>query len=438
MSMNPEFRRNLWLEVTKPRLVGMPAVLGAVLFLAYLMPGARPLDTMVGASLALFGVIVMLWGTRLASESVVSEVRDRTWDSQRMSSIGPWAMTWGKLFGSTAYTWYGGILCLAAYLVLAIGDAKDRPLITMALFASAGLYGQATAILVSMQAIRKERRYDRSMASAFFVVGIAVSWIVISLSVSASYPVTWFGMDFSNKDFVLLTVLAFLGWTVWGIYRLMRAELQMHNGPFVWLAFTCFIAFYFSGFVSDPEPAIRINTGFAVAFIVTLFLTYAMALSERKDPVAYRRLIILYERRDWARLAHGLPCWTVTLLPVFAAAFGMFLTALPNTPLTWTATGYRFFIVASFLFLLRDLGLLLYLNFTKSPKRADMFFVLALAMLYGVIPGIMKGLDLDLLAALFWPMWDQYSSTALPAAAVEALLVMTLLVKRWKGLYADA
>ena len=33
MHINPEFRRNLWLELTPSRLVGMPLVLGVFFFL---------------------------------------------------------------------------------------------------------------------------------------------------------------------------------------------------------------------------------------------------------------------------------------------------------------------------------------------------------------------------------------------------------------------
>jgi hypothetical protein len=436
MNINPEFRRNLWLELTRYRLAGMPAVLGAVLFLAYLMQEQFH-NALTTTPPVLFGIIVMLWGMRLASEAVVSEVRDRTWDGQRMSSIGPWSMTWGKLLGSTVYTWYGGIICLLAYAALTAGDPKVTTMNTIALLASAGLLGQAAALLVSMQAIRKERRYNRSQAAAFFVLGLAVSWIILSIAFSSSSSYVWFGAVFQHRDFVLISILVFLGWSVLGIYRLMRSELQMRNGPFVWLAFTCFIAVYFSGFIGNAEPSDPVNNGFAIAFAVTIILTYVMALSERKDPVAYRRLLASYGRRDWTRVLHELPCWAVTLPPVMVAGCGMFLTAMPNPALVRSAAGYRMFIVASLLFLLRDLGLLLFFNFVKNPKRADMFFVLSIVMLYGVIPGIMEGLRLKSMAALFWPMWNQFSLAGIVSGGVEAILVMSLVVKRWKGLYSS-
>jgi hypothetical protein len=72
----------------------------------------------------LFVVIVVLWGTRAAAQSIVGEIRDKTWDLQRLSAIGPWEMVWGKLFGSTLLMWFGGAICLVpivAYTSKAFG-----------------------------------------------------------------------------------------------------------------------------------------------------------------------------------------------------------------------------------------------------------------------------------------------------------------------------
>ena len=61
----------------------------------------------------LYFFFTVLWGTRNAALSVVGEIRERTWDSQKLSSIGPAEMVWGKLFGATVQNWFGGLLCLA-------------------------------------------------------------------------------------------------------------------------------------------------------------------------------------------------------------------------------------------------------------------------------------------------------------------------------------
>ncbi|MGD8642238.1 MAG: hypothetical protein PVG89_16490, partial [Gammaproteobacteria bacterium] len=124
--MNPEFQRNVWLELTPHRVVSMPAVLVAVFFLVYLIAGDRYPDPLRITAMTIFFLLTLLWGSRLAGEALVNEVQDRTWDQQRMSSISPWSMSWGKLFGSTVFTWYGAAICLLAYFIAAIQSGEQE------------------------------------------------------------------------------------------------------------------------------------------------------------------------------------------------------------------------------------------------------------------------------------------------------------------------
>jgi hypothetical protein len=165
MRVNPEFRRNLWLELSPQRLIGMPMVLGALFLLAFTLSGKRFGEDVAKMALFLFGVLAIVWGTKLAGESVVTEIRDRTWDGQRMSVIGPWAMTWGKLFGSTVFPWYGSLLCLFVYAVAAPFKPGTDIFKTVLVMAGAGLAGQAVALLASLLAIRRDRRFSRSQAA---------------------------------------------------------------------------------------------------------------------------------------------------------------------------------------------------------------------------------------------------------------------------------
>ncbi len=154
MSINPEFRRNLWLELTPSRLVGMPVILGTLLYLAYLLDNEQYAESVANTALILFGLLAVLWGTRLASEALITEIRDHTWDSQRMSVIGPWSMTWGKLLGSTIYPWYGALLCLLVYITSqpSLGLSVIE---TVVLMVASGLLGQAIGLLSSLQATGK-------------------------------------------------------------------------------------------------------------------------------------------------------------------------------------------------------------------------------------------------------------------------------------------
>src|SRR5512135_855823 len=129
---NPEFKRNLWLSFSTHRLIGMPALL-ALTFMAVAMADFR--DEVAGslytASIALFIFIVWLWGARNANATIVDELRDKTWDQQRMSALEPWTMTWGKLLGSTSFNWYGGLMCVVVIATSGFAAAKPDVLTTL-------------------------------------------------------------------------------------------------------------------------------------------------------------------------------------------------------------------------------------------------------------------------------------------------------------------
>ena len=46
----------------------------------------------------------------------------------------------------------------------------------------------------------------------------------------------FWGLELALFTAALLSLLAFAGWAAIGVYRLMRAELQVRNPPLAWLA----------------------------------------------------------------------------------------------------------------------------------------------------------------------------------------------------------
>ena len=76
--MNPELRRNLWLELSTHRLIAMPVVLAAVFILTYAFKSgslalgdAAASSAVADVALVAYGLIVVLWGGRLAAGAVV-------------------------------------------------------------------------------------------------------------------------------------------------------------------------------------------------------------------------------------------------------------------------------------------------------------------------------------------------------------------------------
>lgn len=436
MIVNPEFRRNLWLELTPYRLAGMPAVLATVFLLAYLLADRQFGDGVATAAVMLFLLLAGLWGTKLTSEAVVAEIRDHTWDGQRMSVIGPWAMSWGKLLGSAIYPWYGALLCLAVYALAAeLPTAQTAKMVV--LLAGAGLFAQALGLLVSLLAIRKDRRYSRSQATAFFIIGIAVAMPLFAEILGHKTLVEWYGQSLVRLDFLLLSLLVFLAWTVSGIYRLMRTELQLKNTPWLWCLFLLYLAGYLAGFIDAtqgvwPDGVVADRRFFAFGLMIAA--TYGMAFTEGKDPVAFRRLLTDFQNRQWRLALEACPLWLATFPLVLLAGVGLLATGFHGIERGPFAT----FVLAVICLLCRDLGLLLFFNLGRNPKRADWLTLLCLGLLYWIIPQILVTLDFDLLSGLFWPRWDLPPVLILGAAIVEAVLVGWLLIRRWRAAVVTA
>jgi len=239
--MNPEFQRNLWLELPSHRLVAMPAVLVLVFFGAWLAGGS---PSFAGAAQILIALLLIVWGSRLAAEAVLAEVIGHTWDSQRMSALGPWEMTWGKLLGSTVFMWYGCAWCVAAFIFSPHGD-----LTLLVRLLLAGLEAQALALLLSTVLIRGEPtslRFQVTIAQTVTVV-LVLPFLFYTLF-NRPPTVHWYGFIIPFDVFVTVFQLAFIGWTILGAYQMLRTALQYSSGSLTWLMFVVFGVAFIAGF----------------------------------------------------------------------------------------------------------------------------------------------------------------------------------------------
>lgn len=443
--MNPEFRRNLLLELTLHRLVAMPLIL----LLIYAAAGLGSYDRLV-SDLAWYAMMVLLvlWGTRLAADAVLGEVTARTWDSQRMSAIGPFAMSWSKLLGSTVYVWYGAILSIPAFLYAA-NDFRDL----LAVLAT-GLMAQAVALIVSLlvQRQRPERLRFQVTASQLFGVGAGIAyWSVLSdgiLWFRRYDDVHWYGLTAGYSDFMQLSGLAFLAWACFGIYRLMRAELQFRSWPVGWTCFVLFCAVYVGGF-SPPEFQLRHVTDgdrtgvetllrLLAAFTVVVGLVWAGAYAEPKGFVRLRRWGDALRLRDPRHFLETTPGW----LPGILAALVLCLVTLA----VWSLSAdVRYamnsvagmgslgaFATALVLFLLRDIGVIYFLTLDARKRRAHLTALVYLVVLYVLFPVVLAAADWEDVLPAFLPHAKGDPLVILLPVLVQVGIVGALLALRWQ------
>ena len=421
--MNPEFLRNLWLEATPFRLV----LIAGILLLLFSATGAVPgIASTQSAALAAYWFFVVLWGTRSAALSVVGEIRERTWDSQKLSAIGPVEMVWGKLLGSTIHNWFGGLICLP-FIVLPM--VQKQGVVAAVLYAvilvALGVFAQATALLSSLVLIRRQTGNWRLDTFLCQVAGILAAFAYYTLwSSSDAYArstggtVSWWGHDFNLGAFHLASLLLFCGWVLMGCWRAMRAELRFTNGPFVWLGWLAYMALYQAGFESllgglaaadkysavvDPAGHIAVKLGLAGGAL--LMSTYSMAFLEPKDPVRLRWLAEQVRAGRLYKAFLALDAWMLSLGAtlvvgiVLAGWLAASRGAIDGMPLP----SLVFPVLALLGLLVRDVAMFVLMRAIAGGK-GDFAALAVLGALYLLVPIILHGAELDGAAFFFVPL----------------------------------
>jgi hypothetical protein len=443
--MNPELQRNIWIELTPRRVILMAAVLGLA-FLAFSLAGGRG-GLYVAAEYAFYGIVVV-WGARDAAQAVVGEIRDRTWDGQRLSALSAWEMTWGKLIGATAYVWFGGIICLVA--LIGVASVEKGPLAAftdLCYYLSLGLMAQAVAFFASMLAVRRRQTHSRFDIFFFQLAGVIAAGLVwwvwhTALPGGALAPdkpiaiefIGWWGLTLDARPFYLASMLVFLLWTFAGCHRLMRTELMSANSPAVWTGFVAFMAAFVAGFDSwllpdanlpQPEPvAMRL----AVAAAVCAVLTYLAILFEPKDRVLYRWLGDTLKQGKLGAAIARLQAWIVSYGATLGLAVALIarVTSVPSAP--ENPAQLVPLIVSGLGFLTRDVGIFLAFALFPGRRRGDLAAVVVLILLYGIAPWLAASLGLIESAAFFYPSPTTQPWLGPAIAWGEALLAIVLAV----------
>jgi hypothetical protein len=424
VSANPELRRNLWLEATPARLVLIPIIVGGLTFLAFVSDGHRLGAATALLSLVSLGVLTWGWGAHLASESVLVELRGRTWDWQRMSGLGGWSLTWGKLAGATAPAWYGAAFCLLVYALATPGDPDGKGWMA-ALVVLVGVLVQAGAFFAALHAASRGRVATRGQSSLYLVGGaLVVLQLVTGLARSSRFA--WYGLAPTPLEFGTLSAGVFAAFVVVGAWVRVRRELRLRTLSLAWPAFLLFVMLWAAGFAhaGTAEGGARP----LVAFLVAVAATWLTALLEPKDPVALRRLVHAARDGRWRTLAEELPPWLLALPFVLGAWLAV---AVAPGPILDGKGSVHLLSAAIVLFLVRDLAVIVWLSLGPRPRRADLLAVVLLAVGYVLVPLVLSASGLRGLAAVLFPD-PEHAALSAVAAPIQAVLALALLAARWR------
>jgi hypothetical protein len=436
LTFNPELQRGIWLELTPTRLISMP------LILALLLGGAdsiRGPEDAVGFAKAIVWLLLVLWGSRLAAESIDVEVAGRTWDLQRLSAQKPLALTLGKLFGGTIFVWYGAALCLG---VVALLQPAELPKILWSSL-QGGLTAQSTAMFIALVLNRFGRQGRRPHTTFAQVVGIFAVWQNGPLSVVGRVSPTleqtsivWYGHALPG----LLTVIEILSvaWLIFGAMRIVRRELGFVDGPLGWSLYTLYAIFLAAGFVPHASqgpsagwedrfvPLAGILASQSLAGFISVTLTYLAVLAVPVSRADLRKLSVAYAMRDWRAVWRNLPVWVPSAIA--ATIVVLALTAkLAASGITHSGALMPF---AALGFLARDIALIYLLRLTYRG-RTVMALVVMFLLLYGVLPFLLGHLPGGFAMSLFYPGFYPGLSRAL-IPWIEAAFAIAAVLRIWR------
>lgn len=432
--MNAELRRNLWIELSTHRLLAMPVALALVLAFAHAVSDAPWHGVALTAAWIAAGFLGV-WGARAAAESVGDEMRARTWDAQRLSALGPWDMTWGKLFGSTAFAWYGGLISLAVVLATAPADWRYPALKIAALIVAVSVLGQAAAGLAGLAAARKGHSRGGLVGLWLLVLLLVLAGPAAGLASTLESGVRWWDRPYDTVDFALASAACFAAWAVFGFYRAMCTELQVRTTPWAYTAFNAFLTAYLAGFwhASAAQPASALNALLVCGLVVTGTLTYLQLFAEPTGVIVFRRVQVRFDRGELRRALEELPCWPVSLA---LAAIASALIALlfdahgdPGQPLYGASVAA----IPAFFLLARDAGMFLVFAFARQPRRIEAAALFYLVLLYGIVPGLLQVAGLQAVAELVLPPIFTSPGKATVVAAAQAAIAAALVAWRWRA-----
>jgi hypothetical protein len=464
VNINPEFRRNVWVQFTWMRLLAAPllTLIACYVFLLFFSPAwLQRVAEFVGGTL-----IIGLWGTRRVADSLAEEVSDGTWEGQRMSGLGAWQMTWGKLIGSASFVWYCGLIALAVVLwasnrAEALGQPVRPPLAIAFNMLLGGLTAQAAAFAMSLILMRKAAQFRRLTITLAQTCGFLI-YVAVGNQGMREAPGGRFsssglggggfggGLDLTAlpgagsplSDFgrMLLVAIA-CGWTVVAAYRLMRTELQYRSLPWVWTAFVAFILIWTTALAdgTDVAPALL------PAFCAMVLLTYLSFFADYRDPVRYRWALVGLRQGKWFEVVSAVPWWLISFVVAAALALtiswsspapgdlGMGEDARPVVAMLALARQrLPESLLLVVLFMLRDLLVLLWLSCSPWRAKADVAGIIYLLLVYCPLAAILWVAGGQYLLPVVLPIASGTPAVDYVPIAIELAFAAFLFYARWR------
>ncbi|MCZ2406521.1 MAG: hypothetical protein LC097_07290 [Burkholderiales bacterium] len=430
---NPELQRQIWLN-WRASVVGWSLLLTAlVLALPLVLSPERERMTNLGiiATLGLW-IATCLYGSVLAGRSLSEELRDNTWDWQRLSAITPWRMAWGKLLGAALPAWlYAALFATVVLFVASPWEALTGQSLGWHTVAPALLWGLALQVW-SMNASLLDWHTGRSAAGRrrhAFVLAALVIWL--GFGVWTSYrdkhaiATIWWGWETDNLGLSYLAGVLALGLGLLAVWRQLCQRLDVATLPWAWPLGLALLGSFIAGLMGSTLVT-WLKYVMLTALLASAFIALQHMARHARD---WRQTSWCAQHGRWRNALQALPLWPVSWLMALLAA--LTLTALP----TKYEDGWGGLLLC--LQLLRDALLLTgFALLGKRYKSPMAVFVITWLAITLVLPLLVHGLGGDAASDALVPLRillkpsDSWSPLSQPVAWT-AMGVHLLLAAAW-------
>jgi hypothetical protein len=444
--MNPEFKRNLWLEISPIRLAIMPGVLTLIALLVVALNQDDPYNSLFVAFSALFVALAAGWGSVRVVSSINDEVTERTWDQQRLSALTPWGMAWGKLLGSTAYAWYGGLLCVLVALVSAapVPDFWSRSVWLMTgMVGTVALHAWLMASRLHTLDVRTEK--SSGMAGRLFGLVLvmqlmpAVFWVLRDpRSPDGQTLGNWWGLGMPLPLQSLLVLLLMLALGLLALWRSMGKQLMVRSVPWAWVVGVLGLGWVVAGFAppSGGGPSLWMTLAGTA-----LVATYGALFTESNNRLTWQAVLYHRAHSPTRRLWQALPVWPLSWALAAVCLVAHALTGSGSGSAGSPLPALNGLMWMALLHTLRDCGIYLFFALRHSTRKPAAITLVSLFVLGVVLPGLVATVSPDL-AVWAEPLFgmqalaqgqESLGTAAWLSMVLHLVVVATLVVWRWSA-----
>ena len=427
LEKNPEFKKNIWLEISTQRLIMMPLIILMVILLASMSPIGNTYDNLTNISYFGMVVILLFWGSKVAYSNIIHEYNDRTWDWQRMSILTPKQLMVGKLLGAPIYNWYGAFICL--FLVFVFGVMGDNSSLADIIVNSVstlllGISLLSVSILFALLKIREGNGRDKLKTGQIFILLILFSMFFNSSAFSFMYNRLSFNVENFDTWKIFGENLFYAIWAIIGLHQVVRRELNYKNKSYLWILFLLTSSLVKTMVMMDGMNKFFDNylfVYFAILSVQSIGLFYLLLLIEQNELSSLKILVRKIKEKNYTYLNFNAPLWSITfpfIVIGLITSWCLFDENIVKSNNSFAQKiidnisielGINSFQTLSILlsllfFVVRDFLIMLFLQISSKKKRIGAAFILYLFLLYVVFPGLTSTLGNHTILQIFIPL----------------------------------